>query len=632
MRSHRCVAPGFVFFAMLMTLAFGLVPSASGQDVVTPAEQQLADNYAPTMSLKRGKGVCDSNAEQYFPITVDIVLNNPEVALRNEDGDIVKMAPSAQDLANLPAGFYLDFPGTPRNPGCTYAKWFQKIKGDNPPSTYAHIVNTGDGHIVLQYWFYYIFNNFNDTHESDWEMLQLTFDASSVEEALQKDPSIVAFAQHAGGETAEWGDPKLTLIDGHPHTHSSSGSHADYYADDIYLGWGDQGTGFGCDITTAPSDTVRLKAIVVPDNPDPAGDFAWATFGGRWGQKEPMVYNGPPSPNVQKKWADPLEWQDGLRDSSLTIPTTKTPGPDPGPFFCTVVKWGSWPIIHAQANPWLVGTIVGSIAALLISIVVAGRHFYDEAIALYVRNIRLFLSIGLVLIPIGIIASVLQALVVNYPPGEWIFELMNRTPGARLLAAVFIGSLQHLIGLLLVGPAVISAVNAITHGKPATLRTCYDDALRWFWPLLRALFRVVLIISLLAATVIGIPFAIHRTIRWIFTLQVVMLDGVEPRMARVASTKIVIHRWWRTAFSTLFFILMAIVPGPLIGVVLLIAGHKSVEFANFASSLVYAVALPLSVIGITLLYIRLKETERTPTPAPSPQTASPNAAPAATPG
>ena len=57
---------------------------------------------------------------------------------------------------------------------------------------------------------------------------------------------------------------------------------------------------------------------------------------------------------------------------------------------------------------------------------------------------------------------------------------------------------------------------------------------------------------------------------------------------------------------------MARVPGPLVGLALLIGGHKSVEFANFMSSLVYTAALPLSIIGSTLFYVRLKETERAP--------------------
>lgn len=29
----------------------------------------------------------------------------------------------------------------------------------------------------LEYWYYFYFNDWNDTHESDWEMLSIGFDA-----------------------------------------------------------------------------------------------------------------------------------------------------------------------------------------------------------------------------------------------------------------------------------------------------------------------------------------------------------------------------------------------------------------------------------------------------------------------
>ena len=47
-------------------------------------------------------------------------------------------------------------------------------------------------------------------------------------------------------------------------------------------------------------------------------------------------------------------------------------------------------------------------------------------------------------------------------------------------------------------------------------------------------------------------------------------------------------------------------PGPFIGVVMLIIGGANVEFANGVSSLLYALFIPLAVIGITLAYHRLK--------------------------
>src|SRR4051794_15764392 len=48
----------------------------------TSAEQQLADRYAPTIMLRKYDGICGDEGEPYVPMTVDPVLDNPEVALR----------------------------------------------------------------------------------------------------------------------------------------------------------------------------------------------------------------------------------------------------------------------------------------------------------------------------------------------------------------------------------------------------------------------------------------------------------------------------------------------------------------------------------------------------------------------
>ena len=47
------------------------------------------------------------------------------------------------------------------------------------PTVYAHVAKDPDypGKVALQYWFFYPFNDFNNTHEGDWEMTQLVFDA-----------------------------------------------------------------------------------------------------------------------------------------------------------------------------------------------------------------------------------------------------------------------------------------------------------------------------------------------------------------------------------------------------------------------------------------------------------------------
>jgi len=78
-------------------------PVAPGQAPEPDAAQQLAERFAPIMMLKQQSEDCDPDGEPYRPGLVDVVLDNPAVALRqvgNAD-PVVKWAPSASDLFGL---------------------------------------------------------------------------------------------------------------------------------------------------------------------------------------------------------------------------------------------------------------------------------------------------------------------------------------------------------------------------------------------------------------------------------------------------------------------------------------------------------------------------------------------------
>ena len=57
--------------------------------------------------------------------------------------------------------------------------------------------------VVIQYWLWWYFNDWNNLHEGDWEIVQVVFDADSIEGALRSEPIRYAYAQHGGGELAE---------------------------------------------------------------------------------------------------------------------------------------------------------------------------------------------------------------------------------------------------------------------------------------------------------------------------------------------------------------------------------------------------------------------------------------------
>ncbi len=605
---------GFIFMVLSMAAAAGFSSNARvAMAQEASAEQQLADTYSPIAMLKQQEGPCDRNGEPYVPAPVEIVLGDAQVLLRedaggdhNDDPTLVD-GPTAQDLAAAGELSYIDFPGNPRKPGCDYARFAQTRMAELTPTTYAHVVvDTATGKVALQYWFYYVFNDFNNTHESDWEMIQIVFQAGSIEEALQVEPIQVGYAQHGGGELAAWDDVKLQREGSHPVVYPAAGSHATYYGDKIYIGWGEHGTGFGCDDTTAPSNRVPLEPVLVPTDPDPNGPFAWLLFEGRWGERQPWEFNGPKGPNLGGKWNDPIGSIENWRSSSLIAPGSQTLGPSATDFFCTVSERGSSLLIYAGVYPWLVIGGVSTAITLLMLLFIVARRTLSNAVFLYVAYWRAFLGIGLLTVPIGIAFNGMQLFVAENPPMDWVLQWFNDTASAKLTVVALVGGAQQLAMILIVAPAIIQAISDIRSGlEPGVVRS-YRYGLRRFEVLVVAVLILVIAVFGLLLLIVGLPLALFLAVRWQFFGQAVVLDHVtEPRAALRRSSQVVRGKWWRALAASFVFQLLGALPGPLVGIALLIGGGTTVQLANAVSSLVFAIAIPISVIALTLVYEQL---------------------------
>ena len=169
-----------------------------------------------------------------------MLFGEPTVALRGpwNRTDLVKIGPVAGDLVNR-YEYHLDFPGDPLDAGCSYELWSRRLTEGTDPTVYAHVATDPGypGKLALQYWFFYPFNDFNNTHEGDWEMTQLVFDAADAGEALTQDAAEVGYSSHEGAERAAWGDEKLEIVDGtHPVVYPAAGSHANKFTAALYLG------------------------------------------------------------------------------------------------------------------------------------------------------------------------------------------------------------------------------------------------------------------------------------------------------------------------------------------------------------------------------------------------------------
>ena len=167
------------------------VPALAAADLAD--EKALAAKYAPVVRLVEQLEECGPG-EPYEPLDVDLLFDEPTVAFRGpwNRTDLIEIGPTADDLVEQ-FEYHLDFPGDPLDAGCSYELWARRLKqrGDHEPTVYAHVATEAarPGKLALQYWFFYPFNDFNNTHEGDWEMIQLLFDADDAAQALETTPT-----------------------------------------------------------------------------------------------------------------------------------------------------------------------------------------------------------------------------------------------------------------------------------------------------------------------------------------------------------------------------------------------------------------------------------------------------------
>src|SRR5918995_1422242 len=351
-----------------------LVPAGAATAQPQAAAQRLAEAYAPIAMLREQRDPpCDTSEEQYQPTSVDTVLGNTSVTLtRYVPGkglEDVKKAPTASDIAGLGDDYYLNLRGDPLGETCVYAKDFARMvrAGRAPKIAYAHIAReAGQSGFALQYWFFWYFNQFNDVHESDWEGMQLTFDADTPEEALEEEPSEIILFQHAGGERAGWGDSKVQKDGSRPIVYPAAGSHATFYDSTVYVENGQHGSGLGCDNTSEPLREVRLRPVLLPDQASESGRFKWLSYEGHWGEREKSYNNGPTGPETKTQWREPFSWMADQRTTSPRLPGGSIAGPQVTGAFCgAVAGLSSLVNLNARSRP-------ASIAILALIAIVIG--------------------------------------------------------------------------------------------------------------------------------------------------------------------------------------------------------------------------------------------------------------------
>ncbi len=587
--------------------------SASAQND-TP-EIELVRKYAPIVYVKEQPSECSSTGEPYLPVSVDAIFDDPDVTVRRiKTGDepedpVVQTAPNAQSLAGLDENHYLDLPGNPRNPQCDYEEWFRLRSAEKgiEPLLYARIATEEGrpGELALQYWHYWVFDDFNNTHESDWEMVQLNFAADNAAEALTMDPSLVAFAQHGGGESAEWDDEKLQREGDRILIFPAAGSHATYYQEALWIGWGANGSGFGCDDIREPIVRLSPDIALIPDEITPDGDFAWLLFEGRWGERQNWEFNGPKGPNQGAKWTTPISWTDDIRTDSLAVPSHSTVGPGPSGIFCSISGTAGSLMTFFPVFPELVALVPILILILLAAFLALGWRYITKGTALYFRYLPPFLVSSMLLFFISSVGASLDDAFQGWVP--------DRNPGgvtgfgALFESGLGIGlqGIQQLLVYALVAPAIIYLTRDILRDDDIGVRESWRFALGRFPRTLLAVILPLLLTGIMMATVILAPLAIYKGVQWLFTPHAVIISDADWRQARHVSKRIVRKHWIRSLGIAAAITIFSGVPGPLVGTAALALFNVSMDVADLISTAIYLIAYPIAISASTLYYLTL---------------------------
>lgn len=200
-------------------------------------------------------------------------------------------------------GDHIDANGSYDDGGLTYYDDWTTLREssvDYRNKTYGRAAYDSNGHLWLQYWFFYYLNpQDGGVHEGDWEMIQVRLDSSLW-------PDRATYAKHSAAETRDWGDVQITE-EGRPIVFVADESHASYF---------NEGSNNRLPCPTdyfdgANADQVIPDVIRITD-----ADPAWVTWPGEWGGSD----NSPDGP-AQKgiKWRDPGAWADTVGSNTCHL-------------------------------------------------------------------------------------------------------------------------------------------------------------------------------------------------------------------------------------------------------------------------------------------------------------------------
>jgi hypothetical protein len=242
----------------------------------------------------------------------------------------------------------------------------------------------------------------------------------------------------------------------------------------------------------------------------------------------------------------------------------------------------------------------------------ARRRAWGQVLAsagrMYVGRMRLFVGIGLLLIPVAVLTTAVQALVI-WLAGAAGIDVEGEAGGVLVLVVLTIGTTLTLLGLAFVEAVTARALVEIDAGRPVGPIRAYRLGLASTRPLLGAAVVFVTVWVVLTATVFLVPVAIWLAMRWALLAQTAVLEGCFSLEALRRSSRLVRRRWLKVASLVGVGAALAIVAGPLVGALLILLTDAPLALLNIVASIVYALAMPFVALTTSYVYFDARARE-----------------------
>jgi hypothetical protein len=159
---------------------------------------------------------------------------------------------------------------------------------------------------------------------------------------------------------------------------------------------------------------------------------------------------------------------------------------------------------------------------------------------------------------------------------------------------------------VLVTGAAAEALDRIDGGGRADAVSAYRGIARNLGALAWAWLRIIVVASVLALTVIGIPFAVFYLVRKAVTTQACVIEELAASASLRRSSEVIKRHELRVFAITALVNVTAFLLGPIVGVAVLFLTSSSLAVIDVIGSLVYAVVMPYAGIAIALLFYDLR--------------------------